>query len=110
MNKTSKKEIAESITNLSMSIAKSIYGDKPNQCIVNRIKEEAEALAEMGIDDLDLLAAGAELSKQAMAENIYIPRTFSSNSLVYYLLGLSKVNPLPRYTVLLPKPMADKMY
>ena len=36
MNKTSKKEIAESITNLSMSIAKSIYDDKPNQCIVNR--------------------------------------------------------------------------
>ena len=64
----------------------------------------------MGIDDLDLLAVGAELSKQAMAENIYIPRTFSSNSLVYYLLGLSNVNPLPRHTVLLPKPMADKMY
>ena len=34
MNKTSKKEIAESIADLSMSIAKSIYGDKPNQCIV----------------------------------------------------------------------------
>ena len=110
MNKTSKKEIAESIADLSMPIAKSIYGDKPNQCIVNRIKEEAEALAEMGIDDLDLLAAGAELSKQAMAGNIYIPRTSSSNSLVYYLLGLSNVNPLPRHTVLLPKPMADKMY
>ena len=61
MNKTSKKEIAESIADLSMPIAKSIYGDKPNQCIVNRIKEEAEALAEMDIDDLDLLAAGAEL-------------------------------------------------
>lgn len=27
MNKTSKKEIAESIADLSMSIAKSIYGD-----------------------------------------------------------------------------------
>ena len=45
MNKTSKKEFAESIADLSMSIAKSIYGDKPNQCIVKRIKEEAEALA-----------------------------------------------------------------
>ena len=98
MNKTSKKEIAESIADLSMPIAKSIYGDKPNQCIVKRIKEEAEALAEMGIDDLDLLAVGAELSKQAMAGNIYIPRTSSSNSLVYYLLGLSNVNPLPRHT------------
>ena len=98
MNKRSKKEIAESIADLSMSIAKSIYGDKPNQCIVNRIKEEAEALAEMGIDDFDLLVIGAELSKQAMAGNIYIPRTSSSNSLVYYLLGLSNVNPLPRHT------------
>ena len=36
MNRASKKEIAESIANLSMSIANSIYGDKPNQCIVNR--------------------------------------------------------------------------
>ena len=36
MNKTSKKEIDDSIANLSMSIANSIYGDKPNQCIVNR--------------------------------------------------------------------------
>ena len=98
MNKTNKKEIAESIVDLSMSIAKFIYGDKPNQYIVNRIKEEAEALTELGIDDLDLLAAGAELSNQAMAGNIYIPRTSSSNSLVYYLLGLSNVNPLPRHT------------
>ena len=82
MNKINKKEIAESIVDLSMSIAKFIYGDKPNQYIVNKIKEEAEALTELGIDDLDLLAAGAELSKQAMAGNIYIPRTSSSNSLV----------------------------
>lgn len=98
MNKTNKKEIAKSIVDISMSIAKLFYGDKPNQYIVNRIKEEAEALVELGIDNLGLLATGAELSKLAMSGNILVSRTSSSNSLIYYLFGLSIVNPLPRHT------------
>lgn len=98
MNKTNKKEIANSIVYTSISIAKSIYGDKPNQNIVNRIKDEVEALTELGIDEHDLLAVRTELSKQVMKGNIYISRTSSSNSLVYYLIGLTNVNPLPRHT------------
>ena len=98
MKKTSKEEIVKSIIDISMSIAKLFYGDKPNQYIVNRIKEEAEALTELGIDNLDLLAIGTELSKIAMSWNILVPRASSSNSLIYYLFGLSIVNPLPRHT------------
>lgn len=98
MKKTSKEEIVKSIIDISMSIAKLFYGDKPNQYIVNRIKEEAEVLTELGIDNLDLLATGTELSKIAMSGNILVSRTSSSNSLIYYLFGLSIVNPLPRHT------------
>ena len=93
MSKTSKKEITESIVDISMSIAKSIYGDKPNQNIVSRIEAEAEALTELGIDNLDLLAVRTELSKLSIAGNAYISRVSSSNSLVYYLFGFSIVNP-----------------
>ena len=80
MNKTNKKEIVNSIVYTSISIAKSIYGDKPNQNIVNRIKDEVEALTELGIDEHDLLAVRTELSKQVMKGNIYISRTSTSNS------------------------------
>ena len=72
MKKTSKEEIVKSIIDISMSIAKLFYGDKPNQYIVNRIKEEAEVLTELGIDNLDLLATGTELSKIDMSGNILV--------------------------------------
>lgn len=97
MNNKNKKEIIDSIVDIALSAAKSIYGDKPDQLIVNRINEEAVALVKLGIDDFDLLAIGAELSKEANLGSITISRTSSSNSLIYYLFGITDVNPLPRH-------------
>lgn len=93
-----KKETVKSIINTVMPIAKLFYGDKPDQLIVDRINEEAEALVELGIDDLNLLAVGTEKTRLSYLNKIFIPRTSCSNSLIYYLYGITDINPLPRHT------------
>ena len=98
MDTTNKKIIAEMICKTSLSLAKNIYGDKPEQQIIKRIKEEAEELAELGIDNHSLLTAREALLRLIQSGNLFVSRMSSSNSLVYYLLGLTNVNPLPRHT------------
>ena len=92
------KNIAQSIINLILPIAKNIYGDKPHNEIIKRINLEAYSFSELGINDLDLLFICIKVSKLTKEGNIIISRTSMSNSLIYYLLGISNVNPLPRHT------------
>lgn len=88
------KEVLE---DLSLLKAKEIYGDVLDAQIVDRLKHETEKLSRCC--DLDRIMDVVEaMNAEKEKGNLYLSRLSQSNSLLFYLLGLGSVNPLPRHT------------
>ncbi len=88
------EEIQETLT----SAAKKVYGDKPLQCISKRIEEELEEFREAGLVETDLFELKEIIENEIRRGNLLLPRMSISNSLVYFMFGLTGINPLPRHT------------
>ena len=91
------KEI-NAVIDSATSFAKTLYGDKLDKRIVARIQDEARMLVELGMTNADLIAIRNKLKNYIDAKNIYISRFSNNNSFIYYLLGISNINPLPRHS------------
>ncbi len=74
--------------------AKGIYGDILPERIHNRIEKELERLNPFSET---ILSSSKSVSKFKEVGMLLIPRTRFTNSFVFYLLGLSNVNPLPKH-------------
>lgn len=82
---------------LASTKARSIYGDILDERIENRIYYEIEELSRC-CDLKTIYEIYLFIETQKKAENLYLSRLCCSNSLVFYLIGLGNVNPLPRHT------------
>lgn len=78
--------------------AEKIYGDILDDRIDNRLVYEMEELSKCCDLDVVIDAAEAIKNKEKDMGKLYLSRLSQSNSLLFYLLGLGSVNPLPRHT------------
>lgn len=87
------KEVLE---DLSLLKAKEIYGDVLDAQIVDRLRQETEELSRCC--DLGMIADVVEaMNAEKEKGHLYLSRLSQSNSLLFYLLGIGSVNPLPRH-------------
>lgn len=87
----------EVLKDLSLLKAKEIYGDVLDVQTVDRLKCETEELSRCC--DLDVIVDVVEaMNAEKKKGHLYLSRLSQSNSLLFYLLGLGSVNPLPRHT------------
>lgn len=88
------KEVLE---DLSLLKAKEIYGDVLDVQIVDRLRQETEELSRCC--DLGMIVDVVEaMNAEKEKGHLYLSRLSQSNSLLFYLLGIGSVNPLPRHT------------
>ena len=77
--------------------ASEIYGDVIDERIKERIKYEFEELNKCcNLEDIFL--AAEYIDRQRVDGELLVSRLANNNSLIFYLLGLASVNPLPRHT------------
>lgn len=77
---------------------KVIYGDCVNEEILNRFNYEVNILInEYHLEEI-LNNVANYVKEEKGKGRILIPRLATNNSLLYYLIGISDVNPLPRHT------------
>lgn len=88
------KEVLE---DLSLLKAKEIYGDVLDVQIADRLRQETEEL--LRCCDLGMIADVVEaMNTEKEKGRLYLSRLSQNNSLLFYLLGIGNVNPLPRHT------------
>lgn len=88
------KEVLE---DLSLLKAKEIYGDVLDVKIADRLRHETEEL--LRCCNLDRIAEVVEaMNAEKGKGHLYFSRLSQNNFLLFYLLGLGSVNPLPWHT------------
>ena len=85
------------LVDLCICKAKNIYGDILDNQIVDRLTHEIEELSKWCDLDIVINVAKVIKTKKEMG-NLYLSRLSNGNSLLFYLLGIGSVNPLPRHT------------
>ena len=87
----------EALEKLTIYKAKEIYGDVLEKRILDRIINEAEELSKYCDVDTILKVVEVILYRKEIGE-LRLSRLSYNNSLLFYLLGIGNVNPLPKHT------------
>ena len=89
------KNKQQNLVEITYTRAKSKYGDILPERVKKRIDKELKILEKFSNEILSSMSSLEKIKKIGL---LVIPRTKITNSFVFYLLGLSNVNPLPRHT------------
>lgn len=88
--------VKEALEDLANSKAKEIYGDILDDCIFDRLIYEIVELSKCCNLDV-VIDVEEEIRKKKETNNLCLSRLSHSNSLLFYLLGIGSVNPLPKH-------------
>ena len=87
----------EALRDLAVGKAKELYGDIVDNRIVDRLRGEVEELSKCC--ELDTIFDVIEVIQYRKEHgDLCLSRLSHSNSLLFYLIGIGSVNPLPRHT------------
>ena len=81
---------------LAMNILKRIYGDAIEPSIISRLNYEIEEFNK-GNYLKTIIEVAIYMANMKERGDLFLSRLSYSNSLLYYLLGIGSVNPLPRH-------------